>query len=811
MKVTTAKRQGKVISKSSIHLLFSICMIILIAGTCSIFVINWRMKMHAREEAREKAMMMLDRNLAIHSYFSHQLKPVLFKKMESLVKDDYFEPVWMSSTYAVRGIDRYYRSIAKRDYYYKECAINARSPANEADAFERAFIEKLNKTSGLNEQATVRTINARPYFVVLRRGESMEQSCLRCHSTPEAAPADLVMHYGPERSFARIAGEVVSAVSIRVPLDVAYANVNRLIFHLSALLGMTLLVAFSLAAYLSKRWVFNPLNTIRRNAMKISEDPKLLGEQMALPSSYELSELAKAFNAMSSQLRRERDRLEYRVEERTKDLKHARDTLQESEKRYRLLFENMSEGFALHEIITDADGKASDYRFLEINPAFERLTGLSRETAVGKTVREVIPDIENSWIETYGRVALEGNPVHIENYSAPLNRWYEVFAYRPAPGQFAVVFTDITERKLAERVLQQNEERLKRSQEIAHLGSWELDLGKDELTWSDEVYRIFGLQPQQFGATYDAFLASVHPDDRQMVDEAYSDSLHANRDNYEIEHRVVRPDGTIRYVHEKCEHHRDGSGKIIRSVGMVHDITEQRQAQEALKRSNQELEQFAYVASHDLQEPLRAIVGFLQLLQGRYANQIDETGRHFIERSVKAGHRMQTLIRELLTLSRVTTKGARFASTDLNPLVKDVLESLQPIIQEKNADICCAGLPNLTIDAGQIQSLFQNLIVNAVRYNESPKPVIEIGCRELDDVYHFFVKDNGIGISPKYYQRIFMVFQRLHTDREYPGTGLGLALCKKIVERHGGTIWVESQPKGGSTFYFTLPKKRWVL
>ena len=238
------------------------------------------------------------------------------------------------------------------------------------------------------------------------------------------------------------------------------------------------------------------------------------------------------------------------------------------------------------------------------------------------------------------------------------------------------------------------------------------------------------------------------------------------------------------------------------------DFTERKRAEEALKRSNRELEQFAYVASHDLQEPLRAVVGFLQLLQSRCGDKIDEKGRHYIERSVKAGHRMQTLIRELLTLSRVNTKGKPFAATDLNQIVENVLDNLQPIIQEKKSDIICDRLPHLSVDAVQIQSLFQNLIINAVRYNESPKPCIEIGCRERDHVCHFFVKDNGIGISPQFHERIFMVFQRLHTDREYQGTGLGLALCNNIVERHGGTIWVESQPQEGSTFYFTLPKNR---
>jgi PAS domain S-box-containing protein len=238
------------------------------------------------------------------------------------------------------------------------------------------------------------------------------------------------------------------------------------------------------------------------------------------------------------------------------------------------------------------------------------------------------------------------------------------------------------------------------------------------------------------------------------------------------------------------------------------DFTDRKRAEEALKSSNRELEQFAYVASHDLQEPLRAVVGFLQLLQSRCGDQIDDKGRHYIERSVKAGHRMQTLIKELLTLSRVNTKGATFMATDFNGLVKDVLDNLQSIIQEKDADITCATLPNLTVDAAQIQSLFQNLIMNAVRYNQSPKPCVDIGCQERDHVCHFSVKDNGIGISPRFHQRIFMVFQRLHTDREYPGTGLGLALCKKIVERHGGRLWVESKPLEGSTFHFTLPRSK---
>jgi signal transduction histidine kinase len=245
---------------------------------------------------------------------------------------------------------------------------------------------------------------------------------------------------------------------------------------------------------------------------------------------------------------------------------------------------------------------------------------------------------------------------------------------------------------------------------------------------------------------------------------------------------------------------------IRRALQEAEQAAEKKRALEELKRSNEELEQFAYVASHDLKEPLRAVVGFLQLLQNRYGDKLDEEGLRFIERSVKAGFRMQTMINDLLTLSKIHSKGSAFIPTDLNQIVKDVLEHLQ--LTKKNVTVTCAELPNLALDASQIHSLFQNLISNAMKYNESSIPVISIECRELDNAYQFLVKDNGIGISTRFHQRIFQVFQRLHTDRDYPGTGMGLALCKKIVERHRGKIWVESNQAEGSTFHFTLPKQR---
>jgi PAS domain S-box-containing protein len=236
------------------------------------------------------------------------------------------------------------------------------------------------------------------------------------------------------------------------------------------------------------------------------------------------------------------------------------------------------------------------------------------------------------------------------------------------------------------------------------------------------------------------------------------------------------------------------------------DISELKKVEKDLERSNKELEQFAYSVSHDLQEPLRSIIGFLQLLQIRYSDQLDEKGRKYIERTVAAGCRMQTLINDLLSLSRMFTGREVVTPTNLNRLLERVLGNLHSTIQEHNATIDCADLPVLSVDPSQIQSLFQNLIANAIKYNKSFVPRIEIDYQPHDDGYEFIVKDNGIGIPPKFHERIFQVFQRLHTTEEYEGTGIGLAKCKKIVENHDGRIWVESQPGEGSTFHFTLPR-----
>ncbi len=301
------------------------------------------------------------------------------------------------------------------------------------------------------------------------------------------------------------------------------------------------------------------------------------------------------------------------------------------------------------------------------------------------------------------------------------------------------------------------------------------------------------------------FMPLVHEEDKAAAMESIKSIQYQPHTSY-FEQRTMTKKGWLwlAWVQSAV---LDDRGKIKEVIVAGRDITKQKRATEELEQSNGELRQFVRVASHDLQEPLRAIVGFLQLLQQNYSDKIDRKGQQYIDRTVAASHRIQNLVRDLLSLSRITNH-SKFAPTDLNYLVKNVIQHFQPILQKSNAEVVCDYLPTLPVDTDQVQCLFKNLIENALKYNESKKPGIEIGCRPNNDNVHFFVRDNGIGISPQYHESIFGIFKRLHTAEKYQGTGLGLAMCRKIVEGHGGKIWVESQLGEGSTFHFSLPTEQ---
>ena len=498
--------------------------------------------------------------------------------------------------------------------------------------------------------------------------------------------------------------------------------------------------------------------------------------------------------------------------------KQAKQALQESEERYQTLFENMAEGFALHEIILDKKGRPCNFRYLETNPAFEKLTGLT--DVKGKTILELLPSVEDYWIKTFGKVALTGKPEIYENYSSALGKWYRVYVSSTKKGTFQVLFIDITEVKKAEQelqaaserlkaktaelkvqteVLRDSEERFRRAENIAHLGTWELDVKNNRLLWSDEIYRIFGLQPKEFGATYEAFLEAVHPDDRAAVNEAYTGSIRDKRGTYEIEHRVVRKStGEIRYVHERCVHIKDKSGDIVRSIGMVHDISEQKQA-DLIK------DEFIGMVSHELRTPLTVVIGSIRTALTPGMSQEDIYS--LLENAASGADTLALILDNLLELSRYQSKRLVLSvePVRVDRAIRGVVnrEKAQSPLHHFILDVP-QDLPLVSADPLRFERILHNLIDNAVKYSPEGGE-IQISARNDGTCITVSVRDQGVGIAPEDQPKLFEPFQRLETMRQATqGVGLGLVVCRRLVEAHGGRIWVESEIGKGSTFSFTL-------
>lgn len=308
------------------------------------------------------------------------------------------------------------------------------------------------------------------------------------------------------------------------------------------------------------------------------------------------------------------------------------------------------------------------------------------------------------------------------------------------------------------------------------------------------------------------WLKGVHPDDLEILKQ--NQSVFRKQKPYTIQYRLLRHDGTYRYILETGNPRFLPDGTFAGYIGSCSDITDTKNVQHLLQnqtkellRSNEELEQFAYVTSHDLQEPLRMITSYVQIIQNNISQNKTQNLNEFIGYVMDGASRMQAMINDLLQFSRVGRSASPFTNVDLNEVVKIALSHLTNRIAENKADVSYTTMPVIMGDNFQLIRLFQNLIDNAIKFKAKDRnPQIKISVEERATDYVFGIHDNGIGIEDKFYNRIFVIFQRLHTRNEYEGTGIGLAVCKKIVERHGGEIWVQSKQNEGTTFYFTIKK-----
>jgi PAS domain S-box-containing protein len=368
---------------------------------------------------------------------------------------------------------------------------------------------------------------------------------------------------------------------------------------------------------------------------------------------------------------------------------------------------------------------------------------------------------------------------------------------------------EIGERRRVEEALRESEERYRTILENIEDGYYELDLAGNFTFFNDSICRIFGYPKEEL----------MGMNNRQYTDEenakkafrAYNKVYKTGEPGRACGYEIIRKDGAKRHIEASVSLLRDSSGKPTGFRGISRDVTDRKRAEEALRekteelaRSNRDLEQFAYVASHDLREPLRMVTSYVQLLARRYKGKLDSNADEFIGFAQDGATRMWNLINDLLTYSRVGMRGNQLEPTDCEKVLSLSLNNLEVAVEENGALVTHDALPTVMADNSQLVQLFQNLIENAIKFRGKEPPRVHVSASRNGNGWIFSVRDNGIGIAPEYAERIFIIFQRLHGREEYPGTGIGLALCQKIVERHGGQIWVESEVGKGATFYFSL-------
>lgn len=460
-------------------------------------------------------------------------------------------------------------------------------------------------------------------------------------------------------------------------------------------------------------------------------------------------------------------------------------------------------------------------RFLRWNKNLEHVTGYTAEEIAGMTALDFFTKEGAEVCREAVRIVFEEGENTMENdlrtKDGRLIPHHFTGARRFINGKPYLVgmSLDLTERKRAEEAVQRSQAMLAEAQQIAHFGSWEWDLKTGEVEWSDEVYRIFGLDPEEFTPQIDSILALSPPEDRDRSQELVARAIESCEVG-SYEQRFYRPDGSLgTYISTFAGRYDDG-GNLIRMVGVAHDITERKRAEadreeliQQLEAQNAELERFTYTVSHDLKSPLITIKGFLGIMADDLKEGDVEAVVDGLRRIASAADKMDELLKDLLELSRIGRIVNRSARVSIGQLAEDAVEIVRGQIDGKGVQVRIASnLPTAYGDPVRLLEVLQNLIDNAVKYmGDVADPVVEIGCRGDAGEAVCYVRDNGVGIDPNHLERIFELFQQL--DPNVEGSGIGLALVKRIVELHNGRIWFESEGLGhGSTCCFTLP---WVL
>ncbi|HUQ67288.1 MAG TPA: PAS domain S-box protein, partial [Flavitalea sp.] len=500
--------------------------------------------------------------------------------------------------------------------------------------------------------------------------------------------------------------------------------------------------------------------------------------------------------------------LQIQIEQKTR-------SILEQEEEYRFLLENMQEGI---QIIS------TDWRYLFVNKSVVHQGKYAKEELMGKTMMEKYPGIEDTELFKVLQTCMRDRQSQLLDtefiYPDKSTGWFQL-SIQPVPEGLFILSMDISHRKTAEITLKDSEEKRRLMMNAALDAIICMDTDGNITFWNPQAERIFGWQndevqlkqladfiiPEQFRDLHRRGLKKyLYTGEGPYLNTTIeTEGLNKAGRMFPIEISII----PIKQANEQffCAFIRDISSRKRSELQLMNLNMQLEKRAVELETSNRELEHFAYVASHDLQEPLRMVRSFVALLETKLKGRLDETTTQYIQFAMDGADRMKQLIQDLLKYSRISPIEESLKPVNIGKTVEDVLRIYQAILSETKAVVKVPVLPIVIGNSVQLSQLFQNIIGNAIKYRNEHTPIIEIGFTEQNENWLFYVKDNGIGIEKKYYDKIFTIFQRLHNRSQYEGTGVGLAICKKIVERHGGKIWVESEPRAGSTFYFTIKKE----